>query len=403
MIKKKALLPIPGNLVLLIVLLFIYAISDMQNSTVTYNINTDRSSVYLYLIAIIGFLFINVFLYVAHEKFRIKATPIFISLFFNTVWVFLVDCLQSVSMWIALTHLGLCVLWILGYMFFQYLFEYRYNSSQSMGIGFFAIFILYAVAILYYFYDVQIRKGRLPVLNIIYNVIVLVPWLLVLFKDNGGRKKLVILISMITAALSLKRGGLIALPIMLIAYFLLEAKRQDKLKSTAKTILIAAVVFGLAIYVINSMTDGFLIARFSYDELEGGSGRTDIYAAAIANIKSREIKDLIFGLGSGSSSRIIGTGCHNEWLEFTFSFGIIGVLLYFTLIYKLFDAVRHMKNTNPDFYAAGMMMFLYVVIVGMIGGIYFVHSSFFVFSFFGAEEGYLSGRKNWEQENIYIE
>lgn len=291
MIKKKALLPIPGNLVLLIVLLFIYAISDMQNSTVTYNINTDRSSVYLYLIAIIGFLFINVFLYVAHEKFRIKATPIFISLFFNTVWVFLVDCLQSVSMWIALTHLGLCVLWILGYMFFQYLFEYRYNSSQSMGIGFFAIFILYAVAILYYFYDVQIRKGRLPVLNIIYNVIVLVPWLLVLFKDNGGRKKLVILISMITAALSLKRGGLIALPIMLIAYFLLEAKRQDKLKSTAKTILIAAVVFGLAIYVINSMTDGFLIARFSYDELEGGSGRTDIYAAAIANIKSREIKE----------------------------------------------------------------------------------------------------------------
>lgn len=399
MIKKKSLLSIPLNLAILIVLLFLYAISDMQNSTVTYNVNTDRSSVYFYLIAIICFLFINVFLYVAREKFVIKITPIFTSLFFNTVWIFLVDFLQNAQMWTTLTHLGLCVLWILGYMFFQYLFEYRYNSIQAIGSGFFAVFILYAVAILYYFYDVQIRKGSIPVLNIIYNVIVVVPWLLVLFKDDSGRKKMVIVISIIAAALSLKRGGLIALPVMLIGYLLLEAKRQNKLKSAIKTIVILAIVLGLAIFAINSMTDGFLLERFSTDELEGGSGRTDIYAAAIANINSRGIKDLIFGLGSGSSPQIIGTGCHNEWLEFTFSFGIVGALLYFILIYRLFSTVRRIKNTNPEFYAAGMMMFLYVLIVGMIGGIYFVHSSFFVFSFFGAAEGYLNGRNKWEQEN----
>lgn len=401
--KSKGLLSTPFNLLVLVILLLFYAISDMQNSTVTYNQNSNRTSVYFFLICIICFLLVNVFLYLLSTHFKYRSSSILRSLFLIAVWLTVVNMLRGAPIWTALTHLGLCSLWILGYIFFQYLFEYRYKDINSIGTGFYLIFFLYSIAILYYFYDVQIRKGRIPVLNLIYNVIVLIPWLFVLFKNNQRRKICIAILSLVMAVLSLKRGGLIVLPLMLVSYLLIEARKENRLRSTLKMILVLGIAFVFAIIVINHFTNGFLIARFSAEQLEGGSGRINIYTAALENIQNRGIVDLILGLGSGSSSRIIGTGCHNEWLEFMFSFGIVGLALYFRMILTILLTIQKMKYMNPDYYAPSVMMCMYMVVIGMIGGIYFVHSSFFVFSFWGGAKGYLAGQRYYEnrEEGLY--
>lgn len=381
----------PANVLILFLLLFLYAISDMQNSSVTYNAGSDRSSVYFFLIAIILFLGINDIFYLIKNNWKYTVTPVFICLLLIAVWITVLDIFRHVSLWTAFTHLGLCSMWLLGYMFFQFLFEYKQAYLDKISQCFFLIFALYVCAIFYYFYDVQIRKGLIPVLNLAYNVVVVVPWL---FGLTSGKKRAVVMIlSLAAIILSLKRGALIVLPLMFIAGLMIEAKRKKKVNSTLIKIILFLILFVIIAFAVNSQTDGFLFERFSADELESGSGRTEIYRMALDNIFKRDLFDLVVGLGSGASARIIGTGCHNEWLEFLFSFGIVGLLLYLILIIVLIKNVIHIRYKLPDYYGPSIMMLLYVLIIGMIGGIYFIHSSFFFFSFWGAMQGTIKARQ----------
>lgn len=381
----------PANVLILFLLLFLYAISDMQNSSVTYNAGSDRSSVYFFLIAIILFLGINDIFYLIKNNWKYTVTPVFICLLLIAVWITVLDIFRHVSLWTAFTHLGLCSMWLLGYMFFQFLFEYKQAYLGKTSQCFLVIFILYVGAILYYFYDVQIRMGHIPVLNLAYNVVVVVPWLFGLITEK--KRAVIIILSMIAIILSLKRGALIVLPLMFIVGLLVEAKRKKKVNSTLIKIILFVILFIIIVVIVNSQTNGFLFERFSADELESGSGRTEIYKMAWENISKRGVFDLIVGLGSGSSARIVGTGCHNEWLEFLFSFGIVGLTLYLILIIALIRNVKHIKYKLPDYFAASIMMLIYILIIGMIGGIYFVHSSFFFFCFWGAMQGTIKARQ----------
>lgn len=45
--------------------------------------------------------------------------------------------------------------------------------------------------------------------------------------------------------------------------------------------------------------------------------------------------EFLCGGGSGSSIATLGTGAHNEWLEFVFNYGATGGLLYAVMIFSL--------------------------------------------------------------------
>ncbi len=389
---------IPRILIVLFGLLFLYAINDMRTSAVTYNRGENRNWVYVFLVGTIIYLCICAFFLLQKENWKINVTPILIALFLITIWIFIVDLIHGAPRWTALTHLGLSSLWMLGYYFFENLFVEKKWKLDKLLQPFFGLFFLYVAAIWYYFYDVQIRMGRVPVLNLIYNIVVLLPWI---FLQKNKINQWISGIVIICAVLSMKRGGIIIIPLMLMANLLIEANNNHKVRSAIIKIGCIGIALGIAIVGLNTITNGFLFQRFSAEQLETGSGRTKIYSMAMDNIINRNIGDFLIGLGSGSSPNILGTGCHNEWLEFMFSFGLIGICLYTYLISSIYIFLIRIKRLHSSYYSSAVMMFLYMLIIGMIGGIYFIHSSFFAFSFWGAMQGLMNREVKENGKNSY--
>lgn len=85
--------------------------------------------------------------------------------------------------------------------------------------------------------------------------------------------------------------------------------------------------------------------------------------------------------------QMLGTGVHNEWLEFLFSFGVIGVILYGLFFVALAWRVLQLIRMASPYASAYAMAVVYMLVVGMYGGIYFVHSTLYIMAFLGAVEG----------------
>lgn len=363
--------------------LLVYALFDMQSSQVTGNAANSRSSTHIALIVLILLHFLAFTFYVLRSgKLRVSGYQMCILCI--TFWILALDILKSVNLWLMLTHCGLSVLWFLSTYFYS---EYRSRSAytiEKIQNLLFILLLIYSIAILYYMVQMYITRGRLLVSNLSYNLLVLYPWLLI--KTDGYSYKHIRLATIIVSIfiiISLKRGAIIAFTLMFLFYMIVEGKKQNRQTSYfIKLILSATAIFVVAL-VVDNYLEGALFSRFTLAELQAGSGRNTMYERIIVSLSQRNLRDLFFGIGSGASSQLLGTGAHNEWLEFTYSFGLVGVFLYFLLIVSMLKQVINKAKNKDDIYIPLAMSLIYVISVGMYGGIYFMQSTYFVFAIYG--------------------
>ena len=371
------------SLLLLFGFILLYAFQDFQTSANAGVKDVGRSEVHLLLVVILAFL--GAYYIRSVTRGKLVKSHITTVLWLLTGWIIVVNLIQGVNDWIVAVQLGLSILWILVYHFFSNYIRRFPNAWLNIQICIGSVFVFYVFSALYAAYTMQLMYSRIAVVNLVYSVLVFLPWISLMsikWMRNLGHV-LVFFIIMI----SMKRGAIIAYPLMLITWLFLRSIHERNIGRTAIRIVLMVVLFYGSLIAVDQVTGGFLSNRFSAESLAAGSGRTQFYGTVIQEISQRSAEDLILGLGSGSSIQLLGTGVHNEWLEFAFSFGFVGVILYLLLFHALAKRTIKLIRESSPYAASYAMESVYMLVVGMVGGIYFVHSTLYAMAFFGIVEG----------------
>lgn len=376
-------------LYLLWFVVIMYSVNDMATSTNAYQAQGDRSSVYVFLIAILGVLGLY-YLF----NFKLYTFAPMTPLLAMAIWVFadnlILGNFYGGARWTALTHFGLVVWWYLAVVFgHNYVSNNKYKEKQVIVL-IMAMFVYYC----YKFVEIAIASNEThdetTVLNLIYRVIVFIP--IVSILETKWLKNSTMAIIFILTVVSMKRGALIVLPVMLLAGSLLD---RNKKKNFIKTIVsfVAIIVFAvIVIQVINSLTGGFLAERFSWESLTDGSSRSEKYATAIEAISQRSFLQFMLGVGSGPRS-----GIHNEILEFLYTFGFIGFCTYAAMFVSMVRRLRTLYVERSKYASVYGMIFVFIFMVGLYSGVCFTHSTFYIMLTLGIIE-----RKITEERSLNV-
>ena len=143
-----------------------------------------------------------------------------------------------------------------------------------------------------------------------------------------------VLLMMVTMAALISRGAIVALVITLIYYY---RKELFSLRSLGYLLLVAVAVAGL--YYIGIL-DG-LIMRFMSDDLQTGSGRTELWMVGIKTFFSKDPSVIAFGAGEGQALNMTYVkgeywSPHNNYLSVLYNYGIVGLTIFLAWIISMF-------------------------------------------------------------------
>lgn len=156
------------------------------------------------------------------------------------------------------------------------------------------------------------------------------------------------------------RGGLAAIVISMLAYIMLVVKNpKTKLKILIALLIVAFVI----VFVVLPLLPDMLKERYSLEQIQEdkGSGRFDIWGFLINYVFS-DAQALVHGFGVCATIEImtengfLNTYAHNQWIQALFDQGLIGLLLYTSLMASSF--FRNIKN-NPLFSCAIVAIFAF--------------------------------------------
>lgn len=369
----------------------LYYIEDMKTSAnVVVKQTESRGTVHLFLIMLIALLALYMLLRTVFTG-KLKISDFNAPLILLVVWCTFTDLVNGANFWSIAVHIGLIVLWVLTIFFMEdIVFDKKtYNLVIRFEFVIWLITIYYSVVALtnYSNYHQEIGDGDVSsVLNISYNILVIIPFLLQI--KNKLIKNISLIISCGFIILSMKRGAILALGLMFVIYYYMQVK-SGKIRISFLKITSILVFFVIGFIIVNRITNNELILRFTWDSLLEGSNRNILYTAAINDVLNRNIIEFLIGKGSGSSMNIIGSGIHNEILEMIFLYGLVGLLIYLWLIVrgiKLINKLLRERNNASAIYA---MSVVYIVFVGLVGTALFTHYTFHIMASIGISAGYL--------------
>lgn len=139
--------------------------------------------------------------------------------------------------------------------------------------------------------------------------------------------------------LSGSRGGLFSILLAIIITVIMYLRPSPKL--FIGIILSFLIIGAIVIYVILPNIPEDLLVRFSLNTLldDGGSGRDSLWIGAFQEIFSGSIFRLLFGYGQyGLFINDMGT-MHNQLLQNLTNYGVIGLLLYLTLLIYTYKVI----------------------------------------------------------------
>jgi len=310
-------------------------------------------------------------------------SPVKFSLWIITLWIAISTVYHSNYDWNTAIHFGLSCLWILIYHFFSYYLRRYPEAIAQVRFNIGVMFCFYVFSAVYamvfiHAHLVKVGQDRLAVVNLVYSVMVFVPWLSIL--KNRKQRLIGIAIVLLVVLGSMKRGAIIAFPMMLSTWMLVEAavERKNLLRPALK-IIFSLLLFAVGLLVADQVSGGFLSDRFSARQLADGSGRAGAFSLAFKDLSEWSFAELMLGTGKGFFS-------HNDWFEFLYLYGIIGVILYASLFCSIFFRGWQLIRKSSQYAPAVAMTLVYTLLVGMFGAIYFVHSTLYLMALLGTVE-----------------
>ena len=185
----------------------------------------------------------------------------------------------------------------------------------------------------------------------------------ILFSKNRFIKYLSIAIVGAIIISSLKRGGLIAFILGLVAYlFVKNVLLEHKLNRLIWFITIIFFLFILLIYIDNAMGN-IISTRLMNISEDGGSGRDGVWATTWEMICRSDAEQLVFGHGYSTvvTDSPLRLSAHNDFLEILYDWGIAMfipyVILHYLLIKQVFQLIKSRNTIAP------IMSFVYVIFI----------------------------------------
>lgn len=155
-------------------------------------------------------------------------------------------------------------------------------------------------------------------------------------KEYRARDIVEFIIYAVLVLLTGSRGGLIAITVSAVAYFLFGQESESK--NTIRNIGILLLIIFLMVFSVNFLP-AELQARFNLIEAvaSGGTGRTDIWTRGIEIFRDSTLGRQLFGIGTGTITQVLimtfygrtsGYVMHNIYLETLLELGIVGLFVY---------------------------------------------------------------------------
>ena len=216
----------------------------------------------------------------------------------------------------------------------------------------FWFFLAFAAITAYFIPRSILTSGYFSSLNTAYYVLLSYP--LAILNKNNIKKIFCTVIMVVIVLFSMKRGGILSMFVGYILYFLFS-KNMGRYKFFYKLFLVAIFVGALFFVVpqINEMSNGTLERRLEFTQVHGDEeGRASMYPEVLGASMNSSFLNIIFGHGHDAVVRdniLDGLSAHNDYLEFLYDFGIIGLILLLSFHIKLISMTIRSHRFNMGF------------------------------------------------------
>lgn len=276
-----------------------------------------------------------------------------------------------------------------------YYFVLHKGDSRWLKIIFLVITALFLLTY-YSFYDVDNILMNVHLGSSYYSLYML-PLVLV-YPSKNGKTCLTIIVSLAVFS-SVKRGGVLALALAMIAYIITNqlVSKQGKFKKIIIGFCVLTAFIAIFAY-IGTMGDNNIFERFESIQEDNGSGRTDVWAEAWRLITEQGIFTYFVGNGFNTvvhNSRYV-LSAHNDYLEAWFDFGLIGMLLYIISLCLLFKDIFECLKTKKEYAPAMSVLGALIIVLTMISHI----AIYYWFNVIVLCIAYFEGRYNREKRQL---
>ena len=284
----------------------------------------------------LSFVMFGLIFFFRYSRWVINCKPI-LTLFFLSAYMLLTTLISVNGISITSIYNLAMTLYALNTMILFYHYG-RTNDIYKRTIllpVFFTIAIIVIYAIIQFLGSTRAWTQRGAVSDVYY-VLGLLPLMLIYFSEK--RVLIPIITTSLAVAFSGKRAGMIAMVIMIVAYYLIVSKEKENLKQQSKTlaklIFVIGIIIAGGIYLDNHLKLR-IVERLMNLSSDGGSGRDVRWELVWKMIKSSEPLQYIFGHGGSTIATNIGGHAHNDFLEIFYEQGLIGALLCSAFYIKL--------------------------------------------------------------------
>lgn len=192
--------------------------------------------------------------------------------------------------------------------------------------------------------------GHFASLNTGYFVLFAYP--MVLLDKSKTKKAIATILMILVILLSMKRGGMVVVGLAYFLYFLLSSNRHIWRKIALGTVLVSVVAFYL-VPKVNEYSGGTLEARYEFTQNQGDEeGRSTMYAQVWKKAWDSSGLEIVFGHGhkAVTANKVCdGVAAHNDYLEFLYDFGIIGLFLLLVYQERLVIVTYMSRKYSIDF------------------------------------------------------
>ncbi len=244
-----------------------------------------------------------------------------------------------------------------------YNYMLNHGDSKWFGRGFCVMLLIYAYGFLSIMFELLLSGSNIQMIVSYYTVFVLP-----LIMLTCGKKTCVVfvLITLLVLIMSMKRGGIVALFCGLAAYGVTYVLSSKKINVAAIIGgVVASLLFAWLFVYVGSSDETNVVQRFEGVEDDNGSGRTAVWYNTIQLIENSDFLPLIFGHGYNKvvKETIYGLSAHNDFLEITYDYGAVGLILYMSAFVSLaFMVLRLIRGKSPDAPAMAMFFTIYLIL-----------------------------------------
>lgn len=375
--KRTLLFPI-----VLLALLIAYAYQDVSTSSQGGMGVMNRSMVHVLLFSIIGFLGFYV---ISHHWEGYSLKTLLRPLICWEIYIFFSMWINAIPLNVAVIYPMFVLWWILSLITFStYTYRNYANFKQIRNL----FLIMFGVWI---WLSLVARAGMIAKGNVfgtsmfIYNLLLLTPT--IFFIKGKKLRYILLLVAFFMCILSFKRGAIVTLPVMVLAYILTKGKIHNKQFKNIWLLIVAFGIFAVIINYIDGLYDGLLLSRFTSEELATGSGRDHLREMALSAIDKRDTLTYFFGTGPGTTVSYLGTGAHNEWIEAMFCYGIVGICLYLWMVLSGARFAYKLIKMRSEYAPQASMYVTYLIMCSMFSGFLFMHIAFYYWAGMGVLSG----------------